>query len=70
MMIEVFKTNVQEVEQSVMIVGKLLEHFPNSAINFDLEDCDKILRINDSKILNHKIIELVNSFGFHCEVLL
>ncbi|MEG0850944.1 hypothetical protein ACHRVK_17315 [Flavobacterium plurextorum] len=69
MMIEVFKTNVQEVEQSIMIVGKLLEHFPNSAINFDLEDCDKILRINDSKISNHKIIELVNSFGFHCEVL-
>lgn len=68
-MIEVFKTNVQEVEQSVMIVRKLLEHFPNSAVNFDLEDCDKILRINDSEILNHKIIELVNSYGFHCEVL-
>ena len=70
MMIEVFKTNVQEVEQSIMIVGKLLEHFPNSAINFDLEDCDKILRIHASEISNHKIIELLNSHGFQCEVLL
>ncbi|SNR45827.1 hypothetical protein [Flavobacterium sp. ov086] len=69
-MIEVFKTNVQEVEQSKMIVGKLLEHFPNSAINFDLEDCDKILRINASSISNQKIIELLDSYGYHCEVLL
>lgn len=69
-MIEVFKTNVQEVEQSKMIVGKLLEHFPNSTINFDLEDCDKILRVHAPVILNHKIIELVNLHGYHCETLL
>ncbi|WP_343694604.1 hypothetical protein [Flavobacterium sp.] len=68
-MIEVFKTNVQEVEQSIMIVGKLLEHFPNSAINFDLEDCDKILRVHAPAISNQKIIEVLNSNGFHCEVL-
>ncbi len=69
-MIEVFKTNVQEVDQSKMIVGKLLEHFPNSIINFDLEDCDKILRIHSSSISNKKIIELLDSYGFQCEVLL
>jgi hypothetical protein len=68
-MVEVFKTNVQEMEQSKMIVGKLLEHFPNSIINFDLEDCDKILRIHASSISNTKIIELLNSYGFHCEAL-
>lgn len=68
-MIEVFKTNVQKVEQSQMIVAKLLEHFPNGNINFDLEDCDKILRIHDLKISNKKIIELLNSYGYHCEVL-
>ncbi|SHM01562.1 hypothetical protein [Flavobacterium chilense] len=68
-MIEVFKTNVQEVDQSIMIVGKLLEHFPNSAINFDLEDCDKILRIHAASISNYKIIEILNSHGFHCEAL-
>lgn len=69
-MIEVFKTNVQEVEQSKMIVGKLLEHFPNSHINFDLEDCDSVLRIHASSISNQIIIELLASYGYHCEVLL
>lgn len=68
-MIEVFKTNVQEAEQSKMIVGKLLEYFPNSIINFDLEDCDKILRVHALSISNHTIIELLNSYGYHCEVL-
>ncbi|MBS7233555.1 hypothetical protein KHA90_21310 [Flavobacterium psychroterrae] len=69
-MIEIFKTNVQEIEQSNMIVAKLLEHFPNSKINFDLEDCDKILRIHSLSISNSVIIELLNAHGFHCEVLL
>ncbi|KAF2329865.1 hypothetical protein [Flavobacterium daemonense] len=69
-MIEVFKTNVQEVDQSEMIVGKLLEHFPDSNINFDLEDCDKILRVHASSISKRKIIDLLHSYGFHCEVLL
>ncbi|OMQ10549.1 hypothetical protein BXU01_14860 [[Flexibacter] sp. ATCC 35103] len=69
-MIEVFKTNVQEVQQSKMIIEKLLEHFPNSSINFDLEDCDKILRIHSMSISNKIIIELLNAHGFHCEVLL
>ncbi|OXA69714.1 hypothetical protein B0A67_18550 [Flavobacterium aquidurense] len=68
-MIEVFKTNVQEIEQSQMIVQKLLEHFPNSAINFDLEDCDKILRIHSLSISNRKIIALLNALGFYCEAL-
>lgn len=68
-MIEVFKTNVQEVGQSKMILEKLLEHFPNSTINFDLEDCDKILRVHASSICNDSIIKLLNSYGFHCEVL-
>ncbi len=69
-MIEVYKTNVQEIGQSLLIVEKLLEHFPNSHINFDLEDCDRILRVHASSISNQRIIELLDSYGFHCEVLL
>ncbi|QSW88531.1 MULTISPECIES: hypothetical protein [Flavobacterium] len=69
-MIEVFKTNVQEEWQCKMIIEMLLEHFPNSSINFDLEDCDKILRVHASSICNTTIIELLNSHGYHCEVLL
>lgn len=69
-MIEVFKTNVQEIDQSKIIIFKLLEHLPNSVVNFDLEDCDKILRIHNASISNEKIIELLHSLGYQCEVLL
>lgn len=68
-MIEVFKTNVQEESQCKIIIEKLLEHFPNSSINFDLEDCDKILRIHAPSISNTKIIAVLNLHGYQCEVL-
>ncbi|WP_433778563.1 hypothetical protein [Flavobacterium anhuiense] len=68
-MIEVFKTNVQEESQCNIIIEKLLEHYPNGSINFDLEDCDKILRIHASAISNTKIIDILNSHGYFCEVL-
>lgn len=68
-MIGIFKTNVQEVAQSKMIMERLLEQFPNSTITFDLEDCDKILRIHGASISNTSIIELLHHHGFHCEVL-
>ncbi|MET3028740.1 hypothetical protein ABXT06_18825 [Flavobacterium sp. UW10123] len=69
MIIEVFKTNVQEESQCQAIIEKLLEHFPNSSINFDLEDCDKILRIHAPTISNTKIIAILNSHGYFCEAL-
>ncbi|KAF2327817.1 hypothetical protein [Flavobacterium ginsenosidimutans] len=68
-MIEVFKTNVQEESQCNIIIEKLLEHYPNSLINFDLEDCDKILRIHATAISNTKIIDILNSHGYLCEAL-
>ncbi|WP_394343511.1 hypothetical protein [Flavobacterium ustbae] len=69
MIIEVFKTNVQEESQCAIIIEILLEHYPNSSINFDLEDCDKILRIHAPVISNKKIIDILNSHGYLCEVL-
>ncbi len=44
-MVEVFKTNVEEVSDASKIVTILLQYFPDSTINFDLDDCDKVLRI-------------------------
>ena len=53
-MVEVFKTNVQEADESDKIILKLLEHFPDSQINFDLDDCDKILRFEANLIETEK----------------
>ena len=68
-MIEVFKTNVQNKDESLLIVQKLLEFCPEGNINFDLEDCDKILRVEDRYVPKVKIVLLLNSYGYHCEVL-
>ena len=68
-MVEIFKTNVYEVEKSNIIFQKLQKHFPENQINFDLEDCDKILRVEGTNILSEKIIELLKEEGHFCEIL-
>jgi hypothetical protein len=68
-MVEVFKTNVNEVEPSEKLIRQLVIHFPGSLINFDLEDCDKILRVEAENIVSEKIIKILNANGYSCEVL-
>jgi hypothetical protein len=69
-MAEVFKTNVQEAEVAEKIVRLLYTHFPARKINFDLEDCDKILRIDAPVNYADKVIETLKSNGIWCEELL
>lgn len=67
--VEVFRTNVQEDVESSLLVQHLLIHFPESKINFDLDDCDKILRVESANVCIEKIISLLKDKGFCCEVL-
>jgi len=69
MMIEVFKTNVHAGCEAEKITGLLYRHFPDCKINFDLDDCDKILRIEGSVFETEKIKFIVNENGFICEEL-
>jgi len=68
-MVEVFKTNVQKVSQAKKMVALLLEHFPENKINFDLHDCDKILRIEGENFETHHVMHLVREKGFNCNLL-
>jgi hypothetical protein len=68
-MVEVFKTNVEQKEMADQLLSALLCDHPFSKINFDLEDCDKILRVEGIEICVEKIIDLINRRGFECEVL-
>ena len=68
-MIEVFKTNVQKVSQANRLIDLLLQYFPDSKINFDLKDCDKILRVEGINFIPEKVALLVNDNGFTCMVL-
>ena len=69
-MVEVFKTNVQKAAQAKRIVAALLQCFPGCLVNFDLDDCDKILRVEAPEVIACNITAMVNHYGFTCEVLL
>lgn len=71
-MIEVFKTNITKQKQSKTVIKRLHQKLPDLKINFDLEDCDNILRVENpsGKIDNKLIFELVSNIGFYIEPLL
>ena len=69
-MVEVFKTNVDQPEHSQMLIHRIRSHIPNGDINFDLEDCDKILSVEAENISVQVIIKLLKQHGFYAEVLI
>ena len=71
-MVEVFKTNVSDPGQANMLLDQIHKSFTNYKANFDLEDCDKILRVQSTKggyIPPSPLINLLKDFGFEAEVL-
>lgn len=68
-MVEVFKTNIQNSRQATIILKKLGRLFPKCRINFDLTDCDKILRVEGKIASPEKVIEVVTTNGYICQVL-
>jgi hypothetical protein len=68
-MVEVFKTNVQKKTESKMLLCVLSEAFPSFKINFDLSDCDKVLRVEGVHMEALSIVILLREHGFTCEIL-
>ena len=68
-MIEVFKTNVRTKKQASKILPKLSIQYPTAKINFDLDDCDKILRIESEEIIADEIIQILLHCDYQCEIL-
>jgi len=70
-MIEVFKTNVKNPSAARMLTEVIEKRYSTYKANFDLADCDKILRIKSSShpIDIPQLIRLVNEFGYIAEVL-
>ena len=70
MTVEVFKTNVNKIETSEQLIQQVLNHYPHSRVNFDMEDCDRILRVEADMVVPEKIIEILTANGYLCEVLI
>jgi len=69
MNVEIFKTDVVKKNQAEKILLILNNHFPHFKINFDLDDCDKILRVEGERIAVEKIIALLHQQKILCEQL-
>jgi hypothetical protein len=67
--VEVFRTNVATEEHATILLDILTEIFPACCISFDLEDCDKVLRISGTDICTETVTKLMTNQGFTCSPL-
>ena len=69
MEILVFKTNVTS-KKKVSRIAPLLTSFPTiQQWNFDLDDCDKVLRIEATELNPGSVELLLHAAGFNCQEL-
>lgn len=66
MIVEIFKTNVQKEVDKNYIIAIIQNSFPDYKFNFDLEDCDKILRVEAAALDSKDIVKHVNNLGYTC----
>ncbi len=71
MIIEVFKTNIEDAGDARLLVDRIKAIFPDCYANFDLSDCDHILRVVGASgtVMVSAIIDLVENLGYVAEVL-
>ncbi|WP_151999279.1 MULTISPECIES: hypothetical protein [unclassified Imperialibacter] len=70
-MVEVFKTTVDNHVQAFRLLEAIHRAFPGFSANFDLGDCDRILRVEShgSQVNVCAVIHLIISHGCFAEVL-
>ena len=70
-MIEVFKTNVRKLYDAKRLLGLIHKKFKDYKANFDLKDCDKILRVQSASgfVQPDFLVNLMREYGFEAEVL-
>jgi hypothetical protein len=69
MTIEVFKTDVHAEELANELKAMLQQHFPGSRVNFDLDDRDRILRMEGMNFTADGVMLLVKEKGVACHLL-
>lgn len=68
--VEVFKTNVETEEQAERLAHLIHENFPEYSVNFDLDDCDRILRVKASGLIRESsLVTLLHTSGFDAAIL-
>lgn len=68
-MVYVFKTSVDTPKAIRQLKNQLNKLLKTALWNFDLEDCDKILRIETETNIKEEVVKLLQEKGFICEEL-
>ncbi|MGN8225224.1 hypothetical protein [Gracilimonas sp. BCB1] len=68
--IKVYKTTVDNREQAKEILRDIREELPESCPSFDLENCDKVLRVESKRgVKEVQIKKIIKNYGHQMEVL-
>jgi len=70
-MAEVFRTNIEDRNHANMLIDQIHKTFIHYKANFDLEDCDNILRVEcmRGQIESTKLILHLKKYGCNAEIL-
>ncbi len=70
-MVEVFKTGVDSEQEASIIISALQSKFQYYITNFDLEDCDRILRVEsvNGTLKVFELLRFLGELGLKVEVL-
>lgn len=68
-MIYIFKTSVKTKRQVVRLRPVLDKLLQSVRWSFDLDDCDKVLRVDGSHNISATVIKALNEKGYDCEEL-
>ena len=69
MNIEIYKTSVETRDQATYLLRLLQQHISDCVMNFDLEDCDRILRIESNRDISEIVSGMFVKHGFQCQKL-
>ena len=71
MIVTVVKTNIDMPQEAIKIVNEINKGFIVSKVTIDLEDEDRVLRLEHSDLLDvNKVLRCIRENGFSCQELL
>ena len=69
MSLAIFKTNVETPQEADYLLRELRRTVSDGVINFDLEDSNRILRIEINREISEIVCSLFVKQGFYCQKL-
>lgn len=68
--IEVFKTNIDNQNDASEIIDVLNKLLSAIRVTIDLEDCDRVLRVEAKDFTADEVINVLNLCGFDCQLMI